>query len=170
MPTNIEIKARAGDPEGLRAAVAAMADAGPEVVEQDDTFFACPNGRLKLRVLGSARGVLIFYRRADDAGPKASFYLHSETSDPDGARAVLAGANTEIGRVRKQRTIYRIGRTRVHLDAVEGLGDFVELEVPVDHAATHEAAAAEARRLLGVLGIDAGSLVEGAYVDLLANR
>ncbi|RZU63212.1 class IV adenylate cyclase [Zhihengliuella halotolerans] len=168
MPTNIEIKARAADPEGLQAAVVAMADAGPDVVEQDDTFFACPNGRLKLRVLGSARGVLIFYRRADDPGPASSYYVCSETSDPDGLRAVLAAANDETGRVRKRRTVYRIGRTRVHLDAVEGLGDFVELEVPVDHTATHEAAVAEAHRLLGVLGIDAGSLVEGAYVDLRA--
>ncbi|MCO1337765.1 adenylate cyclase [Kocuria polaris] len=169
MPTNIEIKARAGDPEGLRAAVAAMADAGPDVVEQDDTFFACPNGRLKLRVLGSARGVLIFYRRVDVPGPTSSYYVCSETSDPDGVRAVLAAANDEIGRVRKRRTVYRIGHTRVHLDAVEGLGDFVELEVPVDDAATPEGAYAEAHRLLGVLGIDAGSLVEGAYVDLRAD-
>ena len=33
------------------------------------------------------------------------------------------------GSVRKRRLVYHVGQTRVHLDRVEGLGDFLELEV-----------------------------------------
>lgn len=168
MPTNIEIKARVGDREHVLAALTPMADAPPERIDQDDTFFECDGGRLKFRVLGPTRGVLIFYRRADEAGPKESHYLHSETSDPDGLRAVLAAAYGETGRVRKRRDLFRVGRARVHVDRVEGLGDFLEVEITVDDGVTPESAAAEAHRLVGALGISADALVEGAYVDLLA--
>ncbi|MGX9900785.1 class IV adenylate cyclase [Arthrobacter sp. SA17] len=134
---------------------------------QDDTFFSCPNGRLKLRVLSEGHGVLIYYRRADQSGPKPSYYTHSETSDPDGLRAVLIDAYGEIGRVRKHRTVFRVGQTRVHLDRVDGLGDFLELEVSVDDTMDPAAAASEADSLLAALGIEESALVKGAYLDLL---
>ncbi|MEZ2390644.1 class IV adenylate cyclase [bacterium RCC_150] len=167
MPTNIEIKARIDSIEKLLPVVASMADEGPEHVLQDDTFFSCPNGRLKLRGLSRNHGVLIYYRRADRPGPKPSFYVHSETSDPDGLRAVLADAYGEVGRVRKHRTVFRIGQTRVHLDRVDGLGKFLELEVTVDDTLESEAAISEAHRLVAALGIEESALVKGAYVDLL---
>ncbi|UZX04793.1 class IV adenylate cyclase [Arthrobacter sp. CDRTa11] len=168
MPTNIEIKARVHSLENLLPAVASMADREPEHVEQDDTFFSCPNGRLKLRVLSDCHGVLIYYRRADEAGPKPSFYLHSETSDPDGLRSVLTDAYGQIGRVRKDRIVFHVGQTRVHLDRVEGLGEFLELEVPVGGTLEPVTAVSEAHRLLAALEIDHSSLIKGAYVDLLA--
>lgn len=167
MPTNIEIKARVASLETLLPLVASMADAGPEHVDQDDTFFVCPNGRLKLRVLDDVHGVLIFYRRADQQGPKSSFYVHSETADPDGLRSVLALAHGEAGRVRKHRMVFQIGHARVHLDRVEGLGEFLELEVTVGDKMEPEAAISEAHRLVAALGIDDGALVKGAYLDLL---
>ncbi|WP_247047865.1 class IV adenylate cyclase [Arthrobacter rhizosphaerae] len=168
MPTNIEIKARVESLAKLLPAVAALADAEPEHVVQDDTFFSCPNGRLKLRVLGEGEGVLIFYRRADEPGPKPSFYVHSEIADPDRLRAVLTDANGKAGRVRKHRTVFRIGQARVHLDRVDGLGEFLEVEVNVDDTLEYDAAVSEANRLLAVLGIEDSALVEGAYVDLFA--
>ncbi|ALV47905.1 adenylate cyclase (plasmid) [Arthrobacter alpinus] len=167
MPTNIEIKARVASLATLLPLVASMADAGPEYVDQDDTFFVCPNGRLKLRVLDDVHGVLIFYRRADQHGPKSSFYIHSETADPDGLRSVLTLAHGETGRVRKHRIVFQIGHARVHLDRVEGLGEFLELEVSVGDKMEPEAAISEAHRLVAALGIDDGALVKGAYLDLL---
>lgn len=167
MPTNIEIKARVDSLETLLPMVASLADARPKHVAQDDTFFVCPTGRLKLRVLDDAHGVLIFYRRADELGPKSSFYVHSETADPDGLRSVLALAYGEAGRVRKHRMVFQIGQTRVHLDRVEGLGEFLELEVTVGDEMEPEAAISEAHRLVALFGIEDGALVSGAYLDLL---
>ena len=114
-------------------------------------------------------GELIFYRRVDRAGPKESFYLRSPTTAPRILRESLSLAYGEIGHVRKKRTLFMSGRTRIHLDCVEGLGDFLELEVvmgEVDGAPLAEAEA-EALGLMARLGIDAGQLVEVAYVDLL---
>ncbi|MFP5259482.1 MAG: class IV adenylate cyclase, partial [Acidobacteriota bacterium] len=129
MARNIEIKARIPSVDAIEAAVAALADAGPMPIAQDDTFFPCPNGRLKLRELAATEGQLIFYQRPDAAGPKASHYDIAPTEAPAALRQVLAKALGVCGRVRKNRTLYHCGRTRVHLDRVEGLGEFLELEV-----------------------------------------
>jgi len=80
---------------------------------------------------------------------------------------VLGQALGAAGRVRKERTLYLIGRTRVHLDRVEGLGDFLELEVVLADGEAEASGLAEARRLMAALGVDEAALVAGAYVDLL---
>ena len=70
--------------------------------------------------------------------------------------------------MRKRRTLYIVGRTRVHLDRVEELGDFLELEVVLADGDAPEPGIAEARELMAALGISPSQLIEGAYVDLLA--
>jgi adenylate cyclase class IV len=172
MARNIEIKAWVDDPAALAARAAAIADAGPVAIAQDDTFFRCPTpgDRLKLRAFDDGTGQLIFYRRADRAGPKESFYLLSPTASPDTLREALTLAHGQAGRVRKQRTLFLVGRTRVHLDRVEGLGELMELEVVLGEDEPAAAGEAEARALMARLGVDAARLVEGAYVDLLRDR
>lgn len=168
MARNIEIKARIDSIEALAATVASFADQGPFEIAQDDTFFRCEQGRLKLRVFSDTEGELIFYRRADQVGPKESFYLRTPTADPAGLRAALTQACGPCGRVCKQRRLYLVGRTRVHLDRVVGLGDFVELEVVLQHDEMAESGLREAQALMARLGIEARQLVAAAYVDLLA--
>ena len=170
MPRNIEIKARVADMDALAARVAAIADAGPEQIPQDDTFFRCDDGRLKLRTYADGTGHLIFYRRPDEDGPKLSFYVLSPTASPDTLREALTHANGQQGRVIKHRTLYRVGRTRVHLDRVQGLGDFMELEVVLADDEAPAAGVSEAQALMLSLGIASDDLVEQAYVDLLRER
>jgi len=170
MARNIEIKARVEDIARLATKVAAIADDGPSVILQDDTFFRCDSGRLKLRSFPDGSGELIFYRRANQEGPKESFYLRSPTSAPDNLRESLALAYGAVGRVRKHRTLFLVGRTRVHLDQVEGLGQFLELEVVLGEGERSENGVREAQRLMAMLGIDPSQLIERAYVDLLARE
>jgi adenylate cyclase class IV len=167
MARNVEIKARIESVEALTPRAEALADQGPIEIAQDDTFFACPGGRLKLRAFSAAAGQLIFYRRADQAGPKESFFLISPTSSPDTLREALTLAYGQVGRVRKHRTLFLAGRTRIHLDRVEGLGDFLELEVVMADGEPAQAGVEVAHGLLARLGIAPGQLVERAYVDLL---
>lgn len=167
MPRNIEIKARIASVEALAPRAAALASHGPVEILQDDTFFACAAGRLKLRAFGDGTGELIFYRRADQQGPKESFYVVSPTASPDTLRQALSLACGQCGRVRKHRTLFLAGRTRIHLDRVEGLGDFLELEVVLQELEPSEEGVREARELMARLGVDPSQLVESAYVDLL---
>ncbi|MDB5968472.1 MAG: hypothetical protein JWQ90_922 [Hydrocarboniphaga sp.] len=170
MPRNIEIKARIDSVESLAPRAAALADEGPIEILQDDTFFRCESGRLKLRAFSRVQGELIFYCRADRQGPKESFYIRSPTAAPDTLRTTLSLAYGETGRVRKHRTLFMVGRTRIHLDVVENLGHFLELEVVLGDAEPAEAGVAEAQALMARLGVEPSQLIEGAYVDLLAER
>lgn len=170
MAWNIEIKARVEHMATLMARVAAIADQGPVDLLQDDTFFACPTGRLKLRRFATGEGELIFYRRADRPGPKESFYLRSPTATPDALRECLSLAYGQAGRVQKHRTVFFAGRTRIHLDRVVGLGEFLELEVMLEDHESAEAGLHEAHALMARLGVASSQLVACAYVDLLAQQ
>lgn len=170
MARNIEIKASIESVEAMQVKAAALADQGPIEFLQDDTFFTCERGRLKLRALSAHEGQLIFYQREDHTGPKESFFVIAPTSSPDTLREALSLAYGEAGRVRKRRTLYHVGRTRLHLDRVDGLGHFLELEVVLQEGEQAASGVEDAHRLMAALGIAPAQLVEGAYVDLLAER
>jgi adenylate cyclase class IV len=169
MARNVEIKARLpGSIESLLPRARAMAD-GPEVlIEQDDTFFTCAQGRLKLRDFGDGSGELIHYERADAPGPKLSDYVRAPTTDPAALREALIRAQGVQGRVRKTRWLLMVGQTRVHLDRVHGLGDFMELEVVLHDGQSAAQGEAMAEQLMGALGIALEQRVAGAYLDLLS--
>jgi predicted adenylyl cyclase CyaB len=170
MARNVEIKARVAHPRELESRAREIADEGPFDLAQDDTFFTCARGRLKLRELAPERGELIFYRREDKTGPKVSEYSIVATSNPAELRAMLSNALGVIGRVRKRRRLYLAGNTRIHLDEVEGLGSFLELEVVLSGSQTVADAEAVAQSLMRELGIPRSSLIQGAYLDLIEEQ
>ncbi len=170
MPVHVEIKARVDDMGALRERVRTLAEAGARLLRQEDTFFQVASGRLKLRVVDGSHGELIYYERDDESGPRPSMYLISPVDDPDALREVLSAALGVRGVVRKTREFFLIGRTRVHLDDVEGLGSFLELEVVLTPGEPAETGHAEAQELLESLLIQSGDLASRAYIDLLETR
>jgi predicted adenylyl cyclase CyaB len=170
MARNIEIKARIESVEALTAQAKALANEGPIEITQDDTFFRCDAGRLKLRVFADGTGELIFYRRPNQQGPKESFYLRSPTSSPDSMREALSLAYGQVGRVRKHRTLFLIGRTRVHLDRVDRLGHFLELEVVLDGDEPSDVGVLEAHGLMDSFNIHPRQLIDEAYIDILTSQ
>lgn len=150
--------------------MAALAGSVVAVIRQDDTFLACATGRLKLRDYCNGQGKLIAYERVDDTGPRLSSYTRLTTEDPIGLRDALARSLGITGRVRKSRTLYLSGRTRIHLDFVEDLGNHMELEVVLTEDEAPDAGHSEAKQLIRQLGVSRDQLCAGAYVDLLAGR
>jgi predicted adenylyl cyclase CyaB len=170
VPANIEIKARVSDPVALQARALELATTGPETILQTDTFFQISEGRLKMREFEDGSGELIFYRRPDAEGPKTSDYAIAPTTDGKSLREVIEAAMPVRGVVRKKRLLFLAGRTRIHLDEVEGLGSFMELEVMLEEGEDPARGEAEAAELMAKLGIPNGDLVSGAYIDLLESR
>jgi predicted adenylyl cyclase CyaB len=169
MARNIEIKARAQQFEQLRERAAALAPDAPLIFRQQDFFYDVPRGRLKLRQFDDGTPAeLIFYQRDDRDGPKASYYTRSPVTNPEAMHALLATALTTRGIVTKERHVYTAGRTRIHLDRVDGLGDFVELEVLLAQDDDEEGGHAEAHEMFAKLGVPETDLVAVAYVDLLS--
>ncbi len=170
MSRNIEIKARIENVDAWAAKLAALTGKESIDIAQDDTFFRCDTARLKLRAFSDGTGELIYYRRADEYGPKESFYRRSPTPSPDSLRECLTLAYGQVGRVRKHRQLFLVGRTRVHLDEVDDLGDFLELEVVLADDEPAEAGVREASVLMESLDIKPHQLIDAAYVDLLTRR
>jgi adenylate cyclase len=167
MPTNVEIKARIETIDALRARARSLAGSEPEVLNQVDTFFAVPAGRLKLRRLSDDVGELIFYHRPDQPGPKRSCYFIYPTADPEALALVLGHALDVRGVVEKRREVYRIGQTRLHIDEVRALGRFLELEVVLEEGQSTAEGERIANDLLHELGIPNSALISRAYIDLL---
>lgn len=165
---NVEIKARTEDPSGVAARAGAIADRGPAVFYQDDTYFDCPEGRLKVRLLSGSEGELIFYARADTKAAKESRYRIVPTSDPYGMINTMLERYGVLGQVRKKRTLFLVDNARIHLDDVEGLGYFVEIEVVLREDETVEQGTATVALLMEHLGIRKKDLVGESYLDLLS--
>jgi adenylate cyclase class IV len=167
MPSNIELKARVADLSRVARLVAAMSDTPPIRLTQRDTFFRCSTGRLKLRELETGESELIFYARADVTGAKRSDYEIAPVADAGMLKSLLRRALGETVVVEKMRMLSFVGQTRVHLDTVRGLGDFIELEVVLRPDQSPSEGHEIAVDLMHRLGIQESDLVATAYADML---
>lgn len=167
---NIETKARVESLSRVRQ-LALETGAQFQIVQEDtDTYFRTAHGRLKLRMTrGRQNGTLIAYDRADEQASKVSNYVLVDIAAPDGLRNALARSLGVLVTVRKTRELLMNGDTRIHLDVVEGLGDFVELETVLGAQAI-DAARAEHQYLLSRLELAQEELISVSYSDLLMER
>jgi predicted adenylyl cyclase CyaB len=166
MARNIEIKAKAHDFERQMRLAEKLAEGDVRRLFQEDTFFNVPQGRLKLRELGDGTGELIQYFRADTREPCESFYVRSPTDSPETLKETLTQALEVRAVVRKKRTVCFVGRTRIHLDEVEGLGNYLELEVVLELDEDPATGMTIAEGLMKRLEVYPSELVDASYVDL----
>ncbi|TWI84935.1 putative adenylyl cyclase CyaB [Lacibacter cauensis] len=167
---NIEIKARCADPAFIRAYLQQQQARFVGVDEQTDTYFHVPNGRLKLRQ-GPIENALIFYNRENKAGPKLSeVQLFQVPAQSDALKALLTKANGVKVVVKKRRAIYFIGNVKFHIDEVEGLGSFVEIEaIDTDGSLGLEKINAQCQYYVQAFQIAETDLLTHSYSDLLLN-
>lgn len=167
MPINIEIKAKIDNVENIRIKIDKLnATAAVEII-QEDIFFNTVKGRLKLRKFSEKSGELIYYLRNNLAGPKRSDYHIYKTDNPNTLRQVLEYSLGIRGVVRKKRLLYLVGNTRIHLDEVENLGSFLELEVMLNPGQDEGICRTIANDILEKLDIDKKDLVDNSYIDLI---
>lgn len=167
MASNIELKARVEDPADLREKALALKPHEVFVLEQVDTFFHCKTGRLKLRQFADGSAELIAYERSDVQGARQSTYFRTPTADGEG---LLKALTTSLGVktvVRKRREVMLVGQSRIHLDQVESLGDFMEIEVVLEPDQPASDGQAILDGLSQSLGIHADHCIAGGYADFI---
>jgi homotetrameric cytidine deaminase len=164
---NLEIKARDRDPARTLELALALGAADEGDLQQRDTYFDGARGRLKLREQEPGEDELIEYRRADESGARVSSYRRVRvTSAPELREALVAALGTLVVVTKRRRLLLR-DNVRIHLDEVEGLGSFIELEAvagPESDLAAEQAQVADLRARLEI-GDDV--LVGESYSDLL---
>ena len=164
---NVELKAH--DPDSERS-LAVCRELGAEdrgVLVERDTYFRTPSGRLKLREERPGGATLVQYRRAHAAEARESAYRLVPVADAEGLRAALHAALGTLAVVDKERHLLLWQGVRIHLDAVRGLGRFVELEgvAPPDGDLAPERA--RVADLCERLGLGPDRIVADSYVDRL---
>jgi adenylate cyclase class 2 len=165
---NLEIKARCADLEEARGRARRLATAHLGLDRQVDTYFRTARGRLKLRESSLSGGQLVPYLRPDAGVPRRSDYRVVPVEDAPSLRELLATILGVHRVVRKEREIFLYQNVRIHLDRVEDLGSFLELEAVYDGAPEAEPAErAKLDFLMAELGVRAEDLVSDSYESLV---
>jgi homotetrameric cytidine deaminase len=165
---NVELKARDPDPAATLAAALAAGAEDRGVLVQRDTYFRVATGRLKLREQEGAPAQLIAYARDDHATARTSAYRLVDVPDPDALRAALAATAGETVVVAKRRRLLLLDGVRIHLDEVDGLGTWVELEAVAPEDSDLSAEHAAVARLRALLGMADERVVAEGYAQLVA--
>lgn len=184
MARNIELKARCEDLDVAGAAAVRVGAVLTRSELQRDTYFDTTSGRLKLRECWNlasgtgpidftcpddppARAELIWYHRRDEAVARGSDYTIVHVMESGALRGMLAGSLGVVSEVVKRRTLYMLDNVRIHLDAVRGLGTFIEFEAVMSPGRTDEAERAKVERLQAEFRIAPSDILSGSYSDML---
>lgn len=171
MRRNIEFKARIHDPRAVRKNACELAKSSPETVHQTDTYFFAKHGRLKLRETSvSTRSELIGYDREDTATEKLSSYRLLPVEQSTVAKELLSDALGIRCIVKKVRQIWLVDSTRIHLDEVENLGDFLEIEVVLTPAQTEAEGHEIASFWRQAFSITDNDLIAASYSELILSK
>ncbi|MBP6687435.1 MAG: class IV adenylate cyclase [Lacibacter sp.] len=168
---NIEIKARSANPSFIRNYLQQQQARFIGVDDQTDTYFNTINGRLKMRQ-GPIENALIYYKRENKAGPKLSeVKLLSLDKNADLLKELLIKAHGIKVVVKKKREIYFIDNVKFHIDEVEELGSFVEIEaIDADGKLGLEKITEQCNYYLKQFKIGEHDLLTHSYSDLLINQ
>ncbi len=168
---NVEIKARCRDPELLLGRLRELGATQQGVDHQVDTYLPSATGRLKLRQ-GLIENYLIHYVRPDQPGPKGSLVTLHPVKPEESAqlRDLLAAALGVSVVVDKHRHILWIDNVKFHVDSVQGLGSFLEIEA-IDTTGTvgRQRLLEQCHRYIALLSIETMDLEPRSYSDLLAS-
>jgi homotetrameric cytidine deaminase len=164
---NVELKARDPEPDRSLERARALGAEDRGELRQRDTYFAAPRGRLKLREQEPGGAELIAYERADAAAARESRYRIAPVEDPAALREALDAALGTVVVVDKRRHLLLWEGVRIHLDRVEGLGDFLELEGVVGAGSDLAGEGALVERLRTELAIPDDAIEATGYADLL---
>jgi predicted adenylyl cyclase CyaB len=164
---NLEAKFRIDDAALARARAEAIGFSLRATLVQRDTFFAVAHGKLKLREEADS-AALIHYRRSREGVLEVSDYEIVPVPDAEPMRAMFSSALGVIAEIRKVRTLLMRRNVRLHLDRLEGLGSFGEIEAVIAAGGTPEDCRSDLDEILATLEITPGDLISQSYFELVS--
>ncbi|MGB0525137.1 MAG: class IV adenylate cyclase [Flammeovirgaceae bacterium] len=164
---NVEIKAYLHEAESVRHKLKEKNALFKGVDHQIDTYFESKQGRLKLRE-GNIESALIYYERQNQAGPKTSDILLYKSVDTAALKPILHKVLEPLVVVDKKREIYFVNNVKFHIDEVDGLGQFVEIEaIDATGEIGKEKLLAQCQYYMELFHIQEQDLLEVSYSDLM---
>ncbi len=129
MARNLEIKVKLDSHNRIKKILSENNIKRAEILQQRDIYFNVKQGLLKLRI-ENGNQTLIYYNRNEKSKKRWSDYFLIELNSSE-ADKFLDRFMQRIIEVRKVRELYLYNNTRIHLDKVDNLGFFLELETRV---------------------------------------
>ena len=167
---NIEIKAKSHKLDEIRKILKTKNADFKGIDHQIDTYFKVNFGRLKLRE-GNIENNLIHYNREDKEGPKQSEIILFKSEPKSNLKVLLTKSLGILTVVDKQREIYFIENVKFHLDTVENLGTFVEIEaIDKNGDIGLEKLDEQCKYYLNLFAINNKDLISVSYSDLLLEK
>ena len=167
---NIEIKAKSDNNDEIRSILKSKNAEFNGEDHQIDTYFNVKNGRLKLRE-GNIENKLIHYERENRKGPKKSDITLFKSNSGSTLKELLTKAIGILTIVDKKREIYFIENVKFHIDTVEELGTFVEIEaIDKNRRIEKEKLLQQCQYYLDLFKIPESNLISVSYSDLLIER
>ena len=167
---NVEIKAGCSNTERIRKYLLDNNADFKGTDLQTDTYFNVHNGRLKLRE-GNIENNLIYYERSDQAGPKSSDFILTKIPDARNLKESLSKAAGIKTVVKKKREIYYIDNVKFHIDEVESLGSFIEIEAGnINADLSKDELQQQCEFYMQQFGIKDEDLIRVSYSDMLLEK
>lgn len=165
---NIELKIILNNPKNILSTLKNMGAKNKGILYQVDTYFNTQNGRLKTREINNKDFELIYYQRPNVGQSKISDYQIIKLSLLDGHKLIDALKKTNEVKVivKKERNLWISKNTRIHIDKVKNLGNFLELETVIDKI-DKKMANKEHAEIVALLNINNEIKVNESYSDLL---
>ena len=137
---------------------------------QTDTYFNVANGRLKLRESNS-KSTLINYYREESANTKIADIMLYKHKPSVTLKKILSEQLGIKVIVNKKRIKYSINNAVFHLDLVEDLGAFLEVEVTEGESSLSiEKMQMEIDKYLHFFDVKNEQLIKASYSDLLIGK
>ena len=163
MPTNLELKIQLKSHHLLRRRLIDIGADNIGILNQKDVYYTVPKGLLKLRI-EDGRESLIFYKRNENAKTRWSDYDIIKFENEGGEKFLKKLFIVETV-VEKRRELFYFENTRIHLDKVNILGNFIELETLV--LSSKAEAQKRFKRINTLLDLDSSMQIKKSYRDLL---
>ncbi|MBW2990668.1 class IV adenylate cyclase [Candidatus Woesearchaeota archaeon] len=164
---NIEIKAKHDNIKHVRYLLKQNKAKFIGKDHQIDTYFKVPSGRLKIRE-GNIEHSLIYYEREDIKGPKHSKVTLVDLEPKSNLKDLFMKIFRPLVVVDKKREIYFIDNVKFHIDSVNELGEFIEIEaIDKEGKIGLETLTNQCKQYIDLFEIKNKNLIDKSYSDLL---
>jgi len=166
LPLNLELKIKIDSFDSLIEKLKSINARQDSILLQKDIYYKIPAGLLKLRIENGTK-TLIFYNRDEISENRWSDFNLLKIEDYNAEEFLSRLFEVEEVVVKKRR-LFRFNHTRIHLDEVKELGNFLELETLVLNGKTY--AEKKFNEIVRLLNLDLSKQIKKSYKNLIAEK
>ncbi len=163
MPTNLELKIRVTSHQSLKKILEQIGAENKGMLNQKDVYYSIPNGLLKLRIENRYESLILYNRNENDKNRWSDFEV-LQFANAKGEKFFNNLFDVEVI-IKKKRELFYYDDTRIHLDKVNNLGKFLELETRVIKGKVD--AKKRFEKIISLLKLDESKQIRKSYKDLL---